>query len=106
LPQLFNVLNGSMSLIGPRPLLPIDQPEGDGLRLLVAPGITGWAQVHGGSLISAEDKRTLDEYYVQNASLRIDVKIVWRTISTVLFGDVGRERDLHRAIDSSQSTAR
>jgi lipopolysaccharide/colanic/teichoic acid biosynthesis glycosyltransferase len=106
LPQLFNVLNGSMSLIGPRPLLPIDQPEGDGLRLLVAPGITGWAQVHGGNLISAEDKRTLDEYYVQNASLGLDVKIVWRTISTVLFGDAGRQRDLHKAIDSSQSTAR
>jgi lipopolysaccharide/colanic/teichoic acid biosynthesis glycosyltransferase len=70
---------------------------------MVAPGITGWAQVHGGNLISAEEKRLLDDYYVENASLRLDAKIVWRTVATLLFGDASRQRELHKAMASSQS---
>lgn len=101
LPQFFNVLNGSMSLVGPRPLLPVDQPDGDTMRLLVAPGITGWAQIHGGSLISSEQKRVLDDFYVENASLRLDILILWRTFSTVLLGDAKTQRRLETALDRS-----
>jgi lipopolysaccharide/colanic/teichoic acid biosynthesis glycosyltransferase len=105
LPQLFNVLNGSMSLIGPRPLLPIDQPAGETERLLVAPGITGWAQVHGGNLISPEEKRVLDDFYVNNASFRLDLLIFWRTIMTVVAGDTRRQTQLKRALHHSMISA-
>ena len=50
LPQLYNILIGEMSFVGPRPLLPKDQPDGDQTRLLVRPGLTGWAQVNGGRI--------------------------------------------------------
>src|SRR5205807_3183546 len=62
LAQLLNVLVGDMSLIGPRPLLPRDQPANASVRLSVPPGITGWAQVNGGKLLSAEEKDALDEW--------------------------------------------
>ena len=87
LPQLFNIFRGDMSLIGPRPLLPIDQPSNNETRLLVRPGITGWAQVNGGALISTEDKNALDEFYVRHASLWLDIKILVKTIPIVFTGD-------------------
>ena len=64
LPQLFNVLVGDMSLIGPRPLLPHDQPKNTSLRLAVRPGITGWAQINGGNLVTTEEKGALDDWYI------------------------------------------
>jgi lipopolysaccharide/colanic/teichoic acid biosynthesis glycosyltransferase len=90
LPQLLNVLVGDMSLIGPRPLLPRDQPSDRSLRLMVRPGITGWAQVNGGQLLSPEEKNTLDEWYVRNASFWLDLRIVGRTI-LFLLNDTHRE---------------
>jgi lipopolysaccharide/colanic/teichoic acid biosynthesis glycosyltransferase len=84
LPQLLNVLFGDMSLIGPRPLLPEDQPANTAMRLLVRPGITGWAQVSGGKLIGKEEKERLDEWYIRNASLRLDFRIVMKTLKIVL----------------------
>ncbi len=87
LPQLLNVLVGDMSLIGPRPLLPHDQPSDSTSRLMVRPGITGWAQVNGGKLISAEEKNALDEWYVRNASFWLDVKIMVRTVVFMLAGE-------------------
>lgn len=87
LPQLYHVLVGDMSFIGPRPLLPIDQSPDYAMRLLVRPGITGWAQVTGGRTISALDKAALDVWYVKNASLRLDAEIVLRTIPLLLFGE-------------------
>jgi lipopolysaccharide/colanic/teichoic acid biosynthesis glycosyltransferase len=87
LPQLFNILRGDMSLIGPRPLLPIDQPSDNQTRLLVRPGVTGWAQVNGGNLISTENKNSLDEYYVRHASLWLDIKILLKTAPIVFTGD-------------------
>jgi lipopolysaccharide/colanic/teichoic acid biosynthesis glycosyltransferase len=87
LPQLYNVVRGDMSLIGPRPLLPADQPISRELRLAMAPGITGWAQIHGGKLITAEEKNALDGWYVRNASLLLDLFILLRTISIMLTGD-------------------
>ena len=87
LPQLFNVLVGDMSLIGPRPLLPCDQAPEFAARLSVRPGITGWAQVSGGRIISTTDKQILDVWYVQNASFALDLVILLRTLKMVLFGD-------------------
>jgi len=79
LPQLINVLLGDMSLVGPRPLLPEDQPSNTALRLSVRPGITGWAQVNGAKLVTKEEKEKFDEFYVRNASLWLDLKIALMT---------------------------
>ena len=86
-PQLWNVLSGEMSLIGPRPLLPIDQPTQSTFRLAVRPGVTGWAQVCGGRLISVDEKNALDEWYIRHASLRLDLAILARTAVMLLTGE-------------------
>jgi lipopolysaccharide/colanic/teichoic acid biosynthesis glycosyltransferase len=83
LPQLMNVLLGDMSLVGPRPLLPEDQPSNTALRLSVRPGITGWAQVNGAKLVSKEDKEKFDEWYIRKASPWVDTKIVLMTVRTL-----------------------
>jgi lipopolysaccharide/colanic/teichoic acid biosynthesis glycosyltransferase len=87
LPQLYNVLVGDMSFVGPRPLLPCDQSPNYAVRLSVRPGITGWAQVNGGRIVSPSDKWILDIWYVNNASFVLDLKIVFRTVKTIFFGD-------------------
>jgi lipopolysaccharide/colanic/teichoic acid biosynthesis glycosyltransferase len=87
LPQLLNILRGDMSFVGPRPLLPRDQDNAYRARLLVRPGLTGWAQVVGGRAISAEDKAALDVWYVRNASLTLDAKILVKTVPLVIFGE-------------------
>ena len=87
LPQLFNILRGDMSFIGPRPLLPKDQPNDYATRLLVRPGLTGWAQVVGGRDIPAEYKLALDIWYVRHASFIFDLTIAARTIPVLLFGE-------------------
>jgi lipopolysaccharide/colanic/teichoic acid biosynthesis glycosyltransferase len=87
LPQLLNVIIGEMSFVGPRPLLPADQPAAYAARLLVRPGLTGWAQVKGGRQLSAADKAALDIWYVWNASLSLDLQILACTVLMVLFGD-------------------
>lgn len=88
LPQLFNILTGSMSLIGPRPLIP-EETEIRELRknynvYSVRPGITGWAQVNGRDNISIENKALLDKEYVEKQSLKFDIKIFFMTIHQVL----------------------
>ena len=93
LPQLWNVLRGEMSLVGPRPERPefvaelVQRIPCYRERLLVRPGISGWAQVnyrYGGSVDSALDKLEYDLYYIKHQGLRLDVVILWRTIWTVL----------------------
>ena len=90
LPELWNVLKGDMSLVGPRPLLveylPLYTPE-QARRHEVRPGITGWAQVNGRNTISWEDKFALDVWYVDNRSLCLDIKILWLTVKKVLVRD-------------------
>ena len=90
LPELWNVLKGEMSLVGPRPLLmeylPLYTPE-QYRRHEVRPGITGWAQVNGRNAISWEEKFALDVWYVQNQSFWLDVKILWLTVKKVLVRD-------------------
>ena len=100
LPQLLNVLVGDMSLIGPRPLLPRDQPPNSALRLTVRPGITGWAQVNGGTLLSATEKDALDLWYIRNASLWLDVRIIGMTFSRLLKSDRRCEEALAQAVES------
>lgn len=82
LPQLFNILKGDISLIGPRPLLieylPLYNKE-QSRRHNVKPGITGWAQVNGRNSISWEEKFSLDVYYVDNISFLLDLKIIFMT---------------------------
>jgi lipopolysaccharide/colanic/teichoic acid biosynthesis glycosyltransferase len=87
LPQLLNVLVGDMSLIGPRPLLPHDQPPNPAVRLMVRPGITGWAQVNGAKSLTATEKDQLDEWYIRNASLRLDLRVVLLTLQYVVTGE-------------------
>jgi lipopolysaccharide/colanic/teichoic acid biosynthesis glycosyltransferase len=91
LPQLLNVLFGDMSLIGPRPLLPEDQPANTSIRLSVRPGISGWAQVNGAKLVTKDEKEKLDEWYVRNASLAMDLRIIMRTLGVVLRGRVSTQ---------------
>ncbi len=90
LPELWNVLKGDMSLVGPRPLLmeylPLYTPE-QARRHDVRPGITGWAQVNGRNAISWEDKFRLDIWYADNHNLWLDVKILWLTVKKVLVRD-------------------
>ena len=99
LPQLLNVLFGDMSLIGPRPLLPEDQPENATIRLLVRPGISGWAQVNGAKLVSKEDKEKLDEWYVRNASPWLDLKIIIMTLKWCM---PSRTSDAETSADTQQ----
>jgi lipopolysaccharide/colanic/teichoic acid biosynthesis glycosyltransferase len=87
LPQLYNVVVGEMSFVGPRPLLAADQPANVTSRLSVRPGLTGLAQVHGGRDISAEDKNALDVWYIRNTSLWIDVKILLLTTMVLIRGE-------------------
>ena len=87
LPQLFNILIGDMSFVGPRPLITREQSEDTLLRLLVRPGLTGWAQVRGGRDVSVADKTALDLWYVRHASLTLDLKIIAATVPMVVFGE-------------------
>ena len=87
LPQLWNVLCGAMSLVGPRPLLPEYVPlydERQRKRLSVKPGITGWAQINGRNALTWEEKFELDVWYVEHRSLRLDLKILAATAWKVL----------------------
>ena len=90
LPELWNVLKGDMSLVGPRPLLmeylPLYSPE-QARRHEVRPGVTGWAQVNGRNAISWDEKFALDVWYVDNRSLWLDLKIIWLTIRRVIKRD-------------------
>ncbi|RYH45060.1 MAG: sugar transferase, partial [Alcaligenaceae bacterium] len=87
LPELWNVLKGEMSLVGPRPLLmdylPLYSAE-QARRHEVRPGITGWAQINGRNALSWEEKFKLDVWYVDNRSMWLDIKILWLTVRKVL----------------------
>jgi lipopolysaccharide/colanic/teichoic acid biosynthesis glycosyltransferase len=86
LPELWNVVKGDMSLVGPRPLLmeylPLYSPE-QARRHDVRPGVTGWAQVNGRNALSWDEKFKLDVWYVDNQSLWLDIKILFMTIKKV-----------------------
>jgi len=105
IPQIFNVLKGEMSLVGPRPTLRYQVERYDAFqrrRLECKPGITGWAQINGRNSIPWEERIKLDVWYVDNWSLSLDFKILSRTIRTVLrreglYGPDGVNYDLGSA---------
>jgi lipopolysaccharide/colanic/teichoic acid biosynthesis glycosyltransferase len=89
LPNLVNVLRGEMSLIGPRPTLPVQvaqYTERQRGRLAVKPGLTGWAQVNGRASLPWSERIELDLYYIEHRSLTLDVQILRRTVAMVLGG--------------------
>ncbi|MDR7029007.1 sugar transferase [Rhizobium rosettiformans] len=90
LPELWNVLKGEMSLVGPRPLLmeylPLYSPI-QASRHNVRPGITGWAQIHGRNAISWDEKLALDAWYVENHNLKLDFAILLNTVAKVIKRD-------------------
>jgi lipopolysaccharide/colanic/teichoic acid biosynthesis glycosyltransferase len=89
LPNLVNVLRGDMSLIGPRPTLPVQvaqYSERQRGRLAIRPGITGWAQVNGRASLPWAERIELDLYYIEHRSLALDLKILRRTVAMVLGG--------------------
>jgi lipopolysaccharide/colanic/teichoic acid biosynthesis glycosyltransferase len=94
LPQLWNVLRGEMSLIGPRPTL-VDQVERytarQRVRLRMRPGVTGWSQIHGRTSIPWSRRIELDVWYVEHWSLRLDARILWRTL-----GQMTRPEDTYK----------
>jgi lipopolysaccharide/colanic/teichoic acid biosynthesis glycosyltransferase len=91
LPNLVNVVRGDMSLIGPRPTIPVqvaqytDRQRG---RLAIRPGITGWAQVHGRASLPWSERIALDLFYIEHRSLALDLRILWRTVA-IVFGGSG-----------------
>ena len=96
LPQLINVIKGEMSIIGPRPERPVfveqfsKEIPGFENRLLVKPGLSGWAQVNGGYDITPEEKLKYDLYYIKNMNVKLDMKIIYKTIKVVFTGDGAR----------------
>lgn len=107
-PQLFNVLRGDMSLVGPRPLLPeyvTRYTPKQGRRLLMKPGITGLVQVKGRNSMEWEDKFALDVWYVENWTFWLDIKILFRTIAVVL-GAQGISKDGHATMPEFRSQNR
>ncbi|HFJ9471297.1 sugar transferase [Bacillus paranthracis] len=96
LPQLFNILKGDMTLVGPRPERPIFTEKfereipGFKNRLKVKPGLTGWAQVNGGYEITPKEKLDLDIVYINNASIKLDIKIMVLTVRVVFTGEGAR----------------
>lgn len=90
LPELWNVLKGEMSLVGPRPLLMEYLPlysKVQARRHEVRPGVSGWAQVNGRNAISWDEKFALDVWYVDNRSFLLDLKVIWLTIRKVIKRD-------------------
>jgi lipopolysaccharide/colanic/teichoic acid biosynthesis glycosyltransferase len=87
LPQLVNVLRGDMSLIGPRPTIPVQVAQYDARqrgRLAIKPGLTGWAQVNGRATLPWSERIELDLYYIEQRSLALDLRILARTVGVLL----------------------
>lgn len=109
LPQLLNVLKGDMSLVGPRPTVP-EQVRAYGdwerRRLEVRPGVTGWAQVHGNTELSWQERIALDIWYVDHWSFGVDLKVLARTLGVVLGGERRHEARLKEAISYANGSRR
>ncbi len=109
LPQLFNVVKGDMSLVGPRPTIREQVERYDAYerrRLLAVPGVTGWAQVNGNTRLEWSERILFDVWYVDHWSLWLDTKILVRTIQVILQGEHRNESALHEAMEYADSTCR
>jgi lipopolysaccharide/colanic/teichoic acid biosynthesis glycosyltransferase len=108
LPEFWNVLKGDMSIVGPRPLLmeylPLYNAE-QRRRHEVKPGITGWAQINGRNAICWEDKFALDVWYVDNQSLKLDLKIILMTIKKIIARE-GISAENQATMDKFRGTSR
>jgi undecaprenyl phosphate N,N'-diacetylbacillosamine 1-phosphate transferase len=101
LPQLLNVVRGDMSIVGPRPQLPVQLKDFDAnakLRLLVRPGLTGMAQTHGNVALSWPERWHYDAEYVKHLSFVLDVRLIFRTVAVLLLGE---ERFMRRPLNCS-----
>lgn len=93
IPQIFNIIKGDMSVVGPRPERPIftykfnEQIPGFVDRLQIKPGLTGWAQINGGYELTPKEKLDKDLYYIKNRSIMLDLKIIFKTMIIVLTGN-------------------
>jgi lipopolysaccharide/colanic/teichoic acid biosynthesis glycosyltransferase len=90
LPQALNVLRGDMALVGPRPTIPeqiVEYTDFQWRRLHVRPGMTGWAQIHGGIELTWQERIMLDVWYVEHRSVVLNLQILYRTISVIVFGE-------------------
>lgn len=109
IPQMFNVLKGDMSIVGPRATL-LSQVKNytdyQKLRLKMKPGITGWAQINGNTMLDWDDRIRLDVWYVENWNLALDFYIMFKTINTLLFGECINEKALKEAIEYENSLSR
>jgi len=108
LPELWNVLTGDMSLVGPRPLLmeylPLYTPEQD-RRHDLRPGITGWAQVNGRNAADWDERLRMDVWFVDNRSFLLDLKILWMTIFKVIKSE-GVSQEGRVTVDKFRGTGR
>ena len=89
LPNLVNILRGEMSIIGPRPTIQVQvaqYTERQRGRLAVRPGLTGWAQIHGRTSLPWTERIELDLWYIEHRSWRLDLRIVWRTVTMLVTG--------------------
>ena len=109
LPEFWNVLKGEMSLVGPRPTIPKQIQYYNNFqnrRLLKSPGMTGWAQINGNTILNWDKRIILDVWYVDHCSLLLDLYIMIRTLSVILFGEHPNERALEEAIEYANYTYR
>ena len=107
LPQLINILFGEMTWVGPRPtvLTQVEKYTPFQLRRLDAlPGMTGWAQVNGGSEISWAERIVLDVWYLEHRSMLLDLIIIWRTAIVILFGNKPNMRALNKALELAKKS--
>lgn len=102
LPELATIISGEMSLVGPRPLLESSFAEMDAferVRFSARPGLTGWSQVNGNTLLTLGEKAALDIWYLNHWSLKLDMVILWRTLGVVLFGEIRNEKNIAEAVE-------
>lgn len=102
LPELATIISGEMSLVGPRPLLESSFVEMDAferVRFSARPGLTGWSQVNGNTLLTLGEKAALDIWYLNHWSLKLDMVILWRTLGVVLFGEIRNEKNIAEAVE-------
>jgi lipopolysaccharide/colanic/teichoic acid biosynthesis glycosyltransferase len=106
LPEVFNILRGEMSFVGPRPLLPATIEafsEAGALRCRVRPGLTGWAQINGNTLLTQQEKLDLDLWYIEHRSPLTDAAVLLRTIAVVIAGERRNPDNLEKALACSRN---
>lgn len=105
--QMWNILKGEMSFVGPRPTLPEQVKDYDELqkrRLFIRPGLTGWAQVNGNTELTWDERIWLDIWYLNHWSLWLDLTIIVKTLTVVIWGERRNEKALNQALSYAKNT--